>query len=158
MEPKPAQTEVAVVGGGLAGLTAACFLARGGAEGDHFREGADHGRPRRNQRVRGLPLCRPRHTRLLHPGGAASRAFEELGITYGHGTPKRRSCWTAKSCAPSQPAPRNSCAPTCSARGTSWGSSASSPGWAGPDRRIWPGRACKGGWPRTSGARACGGC
>ncbi|HYH45430.1 MAG TPA: NAD(P)/FAD-dependent oxidoreductase [Thermoanaerobaculia bacterium] len=86
MEPKPAQTEVAVVGGGIAGLTAACFLARGGAEVILFEKAPTLGGRAATRESGGFLFNRGIHA--LYTGGAASRAFEELGLTYGHGTPK----------------------------------------------------------------------
>ena len=86
MEPKPAQTEVAVVGGGMAGLTAACFLARGGAKVTIFEKAPTLGGRAATRESGGFLFNRGIHA--LYTGGAASRAFEELGITYGHGTPK----------------------------------------------------------------------
>ena len=86
MEPKPAQTEVAVVGGGMAGLTAACFLARGGAKVTIFEKAPTVGGRAATRESGGFLFNRGIHA--LYTGGAASRAFEELGITYGHGTPK----------------------------------------------------------------------
>jgi len=86
MEPKPAQTEVAVVGGGIAGLTAACFLARGGAEVILFEKAPTLGGRAAARESGGFLFNRGIHA--LYTGGAASRAFEDLGITYGHGTPK----------------------------------------------------------------------
>ena len=86
MEPKPAQTEVAVVGGGIAGLTAACFLARGGAEVTLFEKAPRLGGRAATRESGGFLFNRGIHA--LYTGGAASRAFEELGLTYGHGTPK----------------------------------------------------------------------
>src|SRR5688500_9803340 len=86
MEPKPAQKEVAVVGGGMAGLTAACFLARGGAKVTIFEKAPTVGGRAATRESGGFLFNRGIHA--LYTGGAASRAFEELGITYGHGTPK----------------------------------------------------------------------
>ena len=86
MEPKPAQTEVAVVGGGIAGLTAACFLAREGAKVVLFEKAPVVGGRCATKESGGFLFNRGIHA--LYTGGAASRAFEELGIIYGHGTPK----------------------------------------------------------------------
>ncbi|HZB10926.1 MAG TPA: NAD(P)/FAD-dependent oxidoreductase [Rubrobacter sp.] len=86
MEPKPAQTEVAVVGGGIAGLTAACFLAREGAGVTLFEKAPTVGGRAATKESGGFLFNRGIHA--LYTGGAASRAFEELGVSYGHGTPK----------------------------------------------------------------------
>jgi phytoene dehydrogenase-like protein len=86
MEPKPAQTEVAVVGGGISGLTTACFLAREGAEVTLFEKAPTVG-GRGTTRESGAFLFN-RGIHALYTGGAASRVFEELGVSYGHGTPK----------------------------------------------------------------------
>jgi len=86
MEPKLAQTDVAVVGGGMAGLTAACYLVRGGAEVTLFEKAPLLGGRAATQTSDGFMFNRGVHG--LYTGGAASRALEELGITYSHGTPK----------------------------------------------------------------------
>src|SRR5215203_415853 len=86
MEPKPAQTDVAVVGGGMAGLTAACYLARAGLEVTVFEKAPIPGGRAATRESGGFLFNRGIHA--LYTGGAASRAFEELGVTYGHGTPK----------------------------------------------------------------------
>jgi phytoene dehydrogenase-like protein len=86
MEPRSAQTEVAVVGGGISGLTAACFLAHGGARVTLFEKAPTLG-GRAATRESGAFLFN-RGIHALYTGGAASRTFEELGVSYGHGTPK----------------------------------------------------------------------
>src|SRR5215207_131592 len=86
MEPKPAQTDVAVVGGGMAGLSTACYLARAGLEVTVFEKAPIPGGRAATRESGGFMFNRGIHA--LYTGGAASRAFEELGVTYGHGTPK----------------------------------------------------------------------
>lgn len=86
MEPKPAQMEVAVVGGGIAGLITACFLAREGAQVTLFEKAPTVG-GRAVTRESGAFLFN-RGIHALYTGGVASRVFEELGVSYGHGTPQ----------------------------------------------------------------------
>jgi phytoene dehydrogenase-like protein len=86
MEPGPAQTKVAVVGGGISGLTTACFLAREGAQVTLLEKSPTVG-GRGATRESGAFLFN-RGIHALYTGGAASLIFEELGISYGHGTPK----------------------------------------------------------------------
>jgi phytoene dehydrogenase-like protein len=86
MKPKPAQTELVVVGGGIAGLTAACFLAREGAEVILFEKAPNVGGRAATRESGGFLFNRGIHA--LYTGGAASQALEELGISYGHGTPQ----------------------------------------------------------------------
>jgi phytoene dehydrogenase-like protein len=86
MEPKLTQTDVAVVGGGMAGLTAACYLARAGLEATVFEKAPILGGRAATRESDGFMFNRGIHA--LYTGGAASRVFEELDVTYGHGTPK----------------------------------------------------------------------
>jgi phytoene dehydrogenase-like protein len=86
MEPNLAQTEVAVIGGGIAGLTAACFLARGGAEVTVFEKAPILGGRAATRETGGFLFNRGGHA--LYTGGAASKVFQELGVVYDHGVPK----------------------------------------------------------------------
>ena len=86
MEQKLAHTDVAVVGGGVAGLTAACYLARAGLEVTVFEKASSLGGRAATRESDGFMFNRGIHA--LYTSGAASRAFEELDVTYGHGTPK----------------------------------------------------------------------
>ena len=86
MEPKLAQTDVAVVGGGMAGLTAACYLARAGLGVTVFEKAPILGGRAATRESEGFLFNRGIHA--LYTGGAASMVFGELGVTYGHGTPK----------------------------------------------------------------------
>ena len=58
----------------------------GGGGRDPLRECTLPGRPRGDPGFDGFLFNRGGHA--LYTGGAASRVFEELGITYGHGIPK----------------------------------------------------------------------
>ncbi len=85
METKTTQTDVIVVGGGMAGLTGACYLARAGVDVTVFEKAPYLGGRSATQESDGFLFNRGGHA--LYTGGAASRVFEELGITYDHGIP-----------------------------------------------------------------------
>ena len=91
MEPNPVQTQVVVVGGGVAGLTATCFLAREGVEVTLFEKAPNVGGRAATRESGGFLFNRGIHA--LYTGGAASQALEELGVSYGHGTPRETFVW-----------------------------------------------------------------
>ena len=87
METRSSQTDVVVIGGGMAGLTAACYLARGQMEVTVIEKASYLGGRAATQDFDGFRFNRGGHA--LYTGGAASRILEELGVSYEYGIPKR---------------------------------------------------------------------
>ena len=87
MEAISSQTDVVVVGGGMAGLTAACYLARAQMEVTVIEKASSLGGRAVTQDFEGFRFNRGGHA--LYTGGAASRILEELGVSYDYGIPKR---------------------------------------------------------------------
>lgn len=85
MDTDDTATDVCVVGGGLAGLTAACYLARSGLGVTLFEKAAALGGRAATQFANGFAFNRGVHA--LYPGGAASQVLDELGVSYSYGTP-----------------------------------------------------------------------
>ena len=86
MEWETKQTNVVVVGGGMAGLTAACYLARAGMAVTVFEKAPNLGGRAATRESEGFLFNRGGHA--LYTGGAASRILEDLGVSYNHGVPK----------------------------------------------------------------------
>jgi phytoene dehydrogenase-like protein len=84
---RSSQTDVVVVGGGMAGLTAACYLARAQMEVTVIEKASYLGGRAATQEFDGFRFNRGGHA--LYSGGAASRILEELGVSYDYGIPKR---------------------------------------------------------------------
>ena len=87
MEARYSQTDVVVVGGGMAGLTAACYLARAQMVVTVIEKASYLGGRAATQEFDGFRFNRGGHA--LYSGGAASRILEELGVSYDYGIPKR---------------------------------------------------------------------
>ncbi len=85
MEAQVTRTDVAVVGGGLAGLTAACYLARAGVAVTVFEKAPALGGRAATQDYEGYRFNRGVHA--LYTGGPASAILQELGIAYTYGRP-----------------------------------------------------------------------
>jgi phytoene dehydrogenase-like protein len=87
------RTEVAVVGGGLAGLATATYLARAGVRVALFERGASLGGRARTRVQEDFHLNQGPHA--LYRRGAADRVLTELGIPFSGGRPdlKRSVGW-----------------------------------------------------------------
>jgi phytoene dehydrogenase-like protein len=78
-------TDVVVVGGGMAGLIAACYLGRAGADVTVLEKSSRLGGRAATRAVDGFQFNVGIHA--LYTGGATSRVLEELGISYAYGVP-----------------------------------------------------------------------
>ncbi|HYN89760.1 MAG TPA: NAD(P)/FAD-dependent oxidoreductase, partial [Ardenticatenaceae bacterium] len=76
-----------VVGGGLAGLTAACYLARGGRAVTLLEKSATVGGRASTQTREGFAFNRGIHA--LYCGGAGEEVLKELEVPYSGGRPRR---------------------------------------------------------------------
>jgi phytoene dehydrogenase-like protein len=86
MELPVTHTNVVIVGGGIAGLAAACYLARGGKSVTLFEKAAILGGRAATSSHDGYLFNRGIHG--LYTGGATEEVLQELGITYTYGSPK----------------------------------------------------------------------
>src|SRR4051794_3728763 len=84
--PMTAQQTTVVVGGGLAGLAAASYLARGGASVTLLEKAPTLGGRAATDTPHGFALNRGVHA--LYTGGPASDVLRELNVAYSSGTPK----------------------------------------------------------------------
>lgn len=82
-----AQTDVAIVGGGLAGLTAACYLAQGGVAVTLFEKAAKLGGRAATRYQDGYAFNRGIHA--LYCGGATEQVLQDLDIQYSGQSPKK---------------------------------------------------------------------
>ncbi len=86
MDSQFAHIDVVVVGGGMTGLSAACYLARAGATVTLFEKASGLGGRAATQNYGGY--CFNRGAHALYYGGAASQVLQELGIPYSGHSPK----------------------------------------------------------------------
>jgi phytoene dehydrogenase-like protein len=87
MEAQLTQTDAVVIGGGLAGLSTACYLSRAGVAVALFEKASDLGGRASTQIYNGYYFNRGAHA--LYCGGAAEQVLQELGITYSSGRPRK---------------------------------------------------------------------
>ena len=74
-----------IVGGGLAGLTAAAYLARAGRRVTVLEKAPSLGGRAATQEQAGFAFNRGIHA--IYTGGASSEVLAELGVTYSAGSP-----------------------------------------------------------------------
>jgi phytoene dehydrogenase-like protein len=86
LESQVERVDVVIVGGGLAGLSAACYLARAGVGVTVFERSAGLGGRAASQVQDGYIFNRGIHA--LYTGGAASEVLRELGIAYSGHSPQ----------------------------------------------------------------------
>ena len=86
MESPSTHTDVVVVGGGMAGLAAASYLARSGKSVALFEKAASLGGRAATSNHEGYLFNRGIHA--IYTGGATEEVLKELGITYSYGSPK----------------------------------------------------------------------
>lgn len=86
METNTISTDVAVIGGGLAGLSAATYLARAGLTVTLFEKSAKLGGRAATQMYEGYAFNRGIHA--FYAGSAGTRVLRELGVTYRYHHPR----------------------------------------------------------------------
>jgi phytoene dehydrogenase-like protein len=79
--------DIVVVGGGLAGLSAAAYLVRGGRQATVLEKGRRPGGRARTRERYGFFFNQGPHA--LYAGGAGAQVLRELGIAFRGGTPPR---------------------------------------------------------------------
>lgn len=79
-------TDVAVIGGGLAGLSAATYLARAGMEVTLFEKSGNLGGRATTQEYDGYAFNRGAHA--FYYGSAGTRVLRELNVTYSYKHPR----------------------------------------------------------------------
>ena len=89
MEDHVVTPDVIIVGGGLAGLAAACYLARGGATVQVYEKSARLGGRAATTVFEGYHLNLGAHA--LYGGDAAEQVLQELGIAYTSHRPAQLS-------------------------------------------------------------------
>src|SRR5579884_2279412 len=82
-----AHTDVVVIGGGMAGLSAACYLARAGKAVTLFEKASNLGGRAATQKYD--EYCFNRGGHAFYTGAAASSVLQELGITYSYAIPQK---------------------------------------------------------------------
>jgi phytoene dehydrogenase-like protein len=80
-------TDVVVIGGGMAGLSAACYLARAGKAVTLFEKASNLGGRAATQKYD--EYCFNRGGHAFYTGRAASEVLQELGVTYSYAIPKK---------------------------------------------------------------------
>jgi phytoene dehydrogenase-like protein len=86
MVSQDTQTDVVVIGGGMAGLSAVSYLAKAGIAVTLFEKAAGLGGRAATQQYDEYRFNRGIHA--LYTGGAASQVLQELGIRYSYAIPK----------------------------------------------------------------------
>ncbi|HTI15974.1 MAG TPA: NAD(P)/FAD-dependent oxidoreductase [Dictyobacter sp.] len=86
METTHISTDVAIIGGGLAGLSAATYLARAGMDVTLFEKSQNLGGRAATQQYEGYAFNRGAHA--FYYGSAGTTVLRELGITYSYKNPR----------------------------------------------------------------------
>jgi phytoene dehydrogenase-like protein len=81
------QQHTVVLGGGVAGLAAATYIARGGRAVTVVEKASTLGGRAATDQPNGFALNRGAHA--LYTGGAGSAVLRELGVSYSYGIPRR---------------------------------------------------------------------
>ena len=86
--------DIAVIGGGLAGLTAAIYAARGGSSVILLEKGAAAGGRATTHVKEGYHFNQGPHA--LYRGGEAAQILNELGVRYSGGQPDGTGSWALR--------------------------------------------------------------